>query len=107
MNTPGQGQGIMSGFTSNKYVTGAKDFLESNGLVAKFAFLILAIMVFIAALRAGGALLAWIFSPSPSPISDSLLRAIADPQEIISKIRKTSRFATTSKDQGDLGVIYF
>ena len=68
MNTPGQSQGIMSGFTSNKYVTGAKDFLESNGLVAKFAFLILAIMIFIAALRAGGALLAWIFSPSPSPI---------------------------------------
>ena len=68
MNTPGQGQGIMSGFTSNKYVTGAKDFLESNGLVAKFAFLILAIMIFIAALRAGGALLAWIFRPSPSPI---------------------------------------
>ena len=71
MNTPGQGQGIMSGFTSNKYVSGAKDFLESNGLVAKFAFLVLAIMIFIAALRAGGALLAWIFSPSPSPILPS------------------------------------
>ena len=69
MNTPGQGQGTpWSQFTSGKFVSGTSDFLQSNGLVAKFAFLILAIMLFIAALRVGTVLLAWIFSPSPSPI---------------------------------------
>ena len=63
------GQGTWwSRFTSNKYVLGGKNFLESNGLVAKFAFLILIIMFFIIALRLGTVILSWIFSPSPSPI---------------------------------------
>ena len=71
MNTPalGQGQGSWwSGFTSNKYVSGTSDFLQSNGLVAKFAFLILVIILFIGALRLGTVMLAWIFTPSTSPI---------------------------------------
>ena len=67
MNPPQQGN-LFTRFTSNRYVSGAKDFLESNGLVAKFAFLILAILIFIIALKAGATFLGWLFSPTHSPI---------------------------------------
>ena len=46
---------------------GAKDFLESNSIIAKFAFLILVVIVFVILLRLGTSVLAWIFSPSPNP----------------------------------------
>lgn len=55
-------------FGSNKYVAGTKNFLQSNTLVAKFAFLILAIIVFFMLLSIGSSIIKWIFSPSPSPI---------------------------------------
>ena len=57
-----------SQFSSNKYLSGTRDFLESNSLVAKFAFLLLVIVLFVMALRLGTSLLSWIFSPSPNPI---------------------------------------
>jgi len=44
-----------------------KDFLASNSLVAKFAFIFLILIIFILALRFGIELLNWIFSPSGSP----------------------------------------
>ena len=56
-----------STFRSNKYVSGAKDFLESNSLVAKVAFLILVVILFVLLLRLGTSLLTWMFEPSSSP----------------------------------------
>ena len=35
----------MQQFSSNKYVQGGKDFLQSNSIVAKFAFLILVLII--------------------------------------------------------------
>ena len=58
----------MNDFRSNKYVSGARDFLNSNSLVAKFAFLVLVILVFVFLLRAGTALLTWALSPSENPV---------------------------------------
>jgi hypothetical protein len=55
-------------FSSNQYVTGGKEFLQSNSIVAKFAFLIMALIVFFAALRLGTAILTYIFQESPNPI---------------------------------------
>lgn len=55
-------------FASSKYVVGAKDFVESNGMVAKFAFLVLVVLIFVAALQAGAALMAWAMSPSGDPV---------------------------------------
>ena len=46
---------------------GSRGFLESNSLVAKFAFLILVIFAFIILLRAGISLIAYLLKPSPSP----------------------------------------
>jgi len=58
----------VASFGSNKYVAGAKDFVESNGMVAKFAFLVLVVLVFVAALQAGAALIAWALSPAKNPV---------------------------------------
>lgn len=46
---------------------GTKDFLESNSLVAKVAFLLLVLVVFILLLRLGVAALAYFMSPSKTP----------------------------------------
>ena len=55
-------------FGSNKYVSGGKDFLESNSFVAKIAFVLLVIILFVFLLRVGIYLLSWIFSPSTEPV---------------------------------------
>lgn len=59
---------MFDSFKSNKYVAGSSDFLQSNSLVAKFAFLILIIILFIIFLKIGTIILEYIFSPSPDPI---------------------------------------
>lgn len=43
-----------------------KEFFESNSLVAKFAFLIMIVFIFVLLLRLGINFLAWLFSPSKS-----------------------------------------
>ena len=60
--------GFIKPFSSNKYLQGSTDFLQSNSLVAKFAFLILALILFVVALRIGSSILSWLFAPSASPI---------------------------------------
>ena len=62
------GKSIFNGFASNQYVTGTKDFIESNSIVAKFAFLLLVLLLFVIALRLGTSILSYIFSPSSEPI---------------------------------------
>jgi hypothetical protein len=54
-------------FSSNKYLDGTKEFLESNSLVAKIAFLFLVLVGFILALRLGVAILNFFFSFGGSP----------------------------------------
>jgi hypothetical protein len=75
-----------SPFSSTKFVQGGQDFLQSNSIVAKFAFLILALILFIVALRLGAWLLSLLFSPSPNPIlikgminAKQMLRIAQDP----------------------------
>ena len=54
-------------FSNNRYVSGSRDFLNSNTLAAKFVFLILVIIGFILLLRLGTSILTWIFSPAENP----------------------------------------
>jgi hypothetical protein len=62
------GNGTYNSFsTSGSGSFGTREFLESNSLVAKFAFLILVIFAFIILLRAGISLIAYFLKPSPSP----------------------------------------
>ena len=46
----------------------SKDFLQSNSIVAKFAFLIMVLILFIVALRLGAWILTLLFTPSTNPI---------------------------------------
>jgi hypothetical protein len=55
-------------FSSNQYVQGSKDFLKSNSIVAKFAFLILVLIVFMMLLSFGSFILSRVFAKTRNPI---------------------------------------
>lgn len=61
------GAGAFDSFKTDKSVSGTKDFLESNSLVAKVAFLLLVVVVFVIGIRFASQFLAWIFSFNGSP----------------------------------------
>lgn len=54
-------------FSTNRGNFGSQDFLNSNSLVIKFAFLLLVIFGFVIFLRIGISLIAYLFQPSDSP----------------------------------------
>jgi hypothetical protein len=54
-------------FSTNSGTFGTKEFLESNSLVAKLAFLLLVIFGFIILLRVGLSVISYFFKPSESP----------------------------------------
>ena len=55
-------------FASNSYVQGGKEFLNSNSIVAKFAFLILILIVFMLLISLGSLILSLVFRQSHNPI---------------------------------------
>jgi hypothetical protein len=59
--------GAFNSFSTSKGTFGTKEFLESNSLVAKFAFLLLVIFAFIILLRVGITVVSYFFKPSESP----------------------------------------
>ena len=61
--------GVFNSFStsSNKGTFGTREFLESNSLVAKLAFLLLVIFCFIIFVRLGISILGYIFKPDESP----------------------------------------
>lgn len=65
--TISSGAGAFDNFKSGSMVSGTKEFLESNSLVAKVAFLLLILVVFVVGVRAFSQLLAWVFSFNQSP----------------------------------------
>lgn len=67
-------------FASNKYVNGTKEFLSSNSIVAKFAFLLLVLFVFITLLRLGSSFLGWLLGPSDSP---RLIKGMIDAKQMV------------------------
>ena len=67
-------------FSTNKGTSGTKDFLESNSLVAKFAFLFLVMFAFIILLRLGISLMAWFSKPNESPL---LINGMVDAKQLI------------------------
>ena len=59
--------GAFNTFSTNKGSFGTKEFMESNSLVAKFAFLILVVLGFVFLLRVGISIVSYIFKPDESP----------------------------------------
>lgn len=63
-------------FSINRGNFGTREFMESNSLVVKFAFLILVLFAFVVLLRIGISLLGYIFKPSDSPhLIDGMVNA--------------------------------
>lgn len=60
-------QGTFNSFSTNRGSSGTSGFLESNSLVAKFAFLLLVIFGFIILLRVGISVVSYFLKPNPSP----------------------------------------
>jgi hypothetical protein len=63
---------LLSSFTNPKFfdfskVSIAQGFLDANGLISKFAFLILALLMFLILLRVGITLLSYYLKPNESP----------------------------------------
>jgi hypothetical protein len=56
-----------NGFSTNRPASGIKSFFESNSLVAKFAFLLLVIFIFIILLRLGIMMITGLFIRNNSP----------------------------------------
>lgn len=57
----------ISSYGDNQYVAGTKEFLQSNTLTAKFAFLFLVIILFFIVLNLGTRFINWLLQPSSSP----------------------------------------
>jgi hypothetical protein len=57
----------VSDFSSKSAVDASSEFLESNTMIAKFAFIIVALILFMILFRIGMMIMAYFFSPSPSP----------------------------------------
>ena len=72
--------GVFNTFSTNKGTFGTTEFLQSNSLVAKFAFLLLVIFAFIILLRIGISILAYFFKPDQSP---HLIDGMVDAQQMI------------------------
>jgi len=64
---PAMNMPTLNEFKSPDIVSGSKSFLDSNSYVAKTAFLILTVIVFVYVLRACVAIMGFLFSPNSSP----------------------------------------
>ncbi len=72
--------GTFNSFSTNKGSFGTKEFLESNSLVAKFAFLLLVLFGFVVLLRVGISVLSYLLKPSESP---HLIDGMVDASQMI------------------------
>jgi len=72
--------GAFNSFSTNKGISGPREFLESNSLVAKFAFLLLVIFGFIILLRVGISVISYFFKPNESP---HLIDGMVDASQMI------------------------
>lgn len=71
---------VFNTFSVNRGSYGTFDFLNSNSLVAQFAFLLLVIFLFLILLRVGISSLSYFLRPSPSP---HLIDGMVDARQMI------------------------
>lgn len=72
--------GVFNTFSTNRGNFGTREFTESNSLVAKFAFLLLILFLFVILLRVGISVLSYIFNPNQSP---RLINGMVDATQMI------------------------
>lgn len=72
--------GAFNSFSTSSGTSGTRAFLESNSLIAKFAFLLLVIFGFIILLRIGISVVSYFFKPNESP---HLIDGMVDASQMI------------------------
>ena len=72
--------GVFNSFSTSKGTSGTREFLESNSLVAKFAFLFLVMFAFVILLRVGISVISWFFKPTDSPL---LINGMVDAKQLV------------------------
>jgi hypothetical protein len=72
--------GVFNTFSTNRGNFGTREFMESNSLVAKLAFLLLILFLFVILLRIGIAILSYFFKPNQSP---RLINGMVDATQMI------------------------
>jgi hypothetical protein len=71
---------IFNQFSSSNYVNTTKEFLESNSLIARFAFVLLVLFLFIILLRLGIVILGYFFYPTGQP---KIIDGMVDAKQLI------------------------
>jgi hypothetical protein len=66
-------------FSSNKYMSASKEFLESNSIVAKISFLLLIIVLFVILLKISISIIFWYMNPDNSIV---LLNGMSDASQM-------------------------
>jgi len=67
--------------TTNNVVNSTKEFLESNSLIAKMAFILLVLFLYVVLLRVGISILGWFFSRSSG--SPKLINGMVDGKQLM------------------------
>ena len=94
--------GNVSGFSEETNVSGSKEFLESNSLVAKVAFLLVVILVFVVLLRVGIMFMNWLLSYSSTPhLIDGMIDAKQMKVIEVDPNEKGSKPVNRSDDEND------
>ncbi|MFY7731747.1 MAG: LamG-like jellyroll fold domain-containing protein [Flavobacterium sp.] len=71
---------VFNSFSTNRGTFGTREFLESNSIIAKLAFLLLVLFAFIILLRVGISALTYFLKPSQSP---HLIDGMVDAKQMI------------------------
>ena len=86
-----------SRFQSNKFVSGTREFLQSNSIVAKFAFLLLVLLLFVVLLRLGAWIIGLFFQHDSNPL---LIDGMVDAPDTLGKMLGDKEFNKLKEDLG-------
>ena len=93
---------LLNPFSNNKYLKGSKEFLESNSLIAKLAFLVLVIIGFVFLLRLGTSIMGYFLGPNKNPVLVKGMKDARNPLTIKQDPQlKASKPIYRSKNQRD------
>lgn len=93
-------------FANNKFISGSKEFLQSNSLVAKVAFLILVLICFILLLRVGSSIITWALSPPENPkVVDGMIKGTQS--KVVPQDPKNDHSITIFRSKNEDGGIEF
>lgn len=89
----------VSDFSSKSMVDASNEFLESNTIVAKFAFLIIVLIVFVMLFKIGVMVMSYFMNPAPSPFLISGMANGSEATTIVQDPKTDNPIIQPSEDQ--------